>query len=87
MSVANVPRTLDGLTITTHVAQQTRHRNITRGDIKRTLEDGEVKPESGGEYRMEYTDTLTDETFILPIVNDGNEWILKTAYRQDSSTF
>jgi hypothetical protein len=87
MSVANVPKSYDEYTVSTHIAQQTRERNIGRGIVEAVLEEGEVKPQKGGEYLLEYDDPLTVDTFCVPVVNDGGEWVMKTAFRKNSQNF
>jgi hypothetical protein len=87
MSAVNVPKKLDEVTVTTHVAQQTRDRDISRADIKRALKDGEVKPQRGNKYLLEYDDPCTVDTFCIPMVNNGGEWFMKTAFRKNSQKF
>lgn len=80
MSVAELPESRDGITIPTHGAQRANDRGITRDIIDATLENGEARHVTGDKYVVEYDDDLTTATYVLKLIKDGGEWVLKTAY-------
>lgn len=89
MSVAQIqerlPTCIDDLLISKHVEQQSRDRGIDASILKEALENGDVIQDGDDEYRIEYDDRLTVDTYVFPIVlTDFGKWVLKTGYRRDA---